>query len=77
MTNQSDIFDWFNGIILIKKNKKVVYIKDIKTDSVSYNHYMKNNYENFENVFMLLDNNKFNFDYILHKYLTKIANKVI
>lgn len=77
MTNQSDIFDWFNGIILIKKNKKVVYIKDIKTDSVSHNHYMKNNYENFENVFMLLDNNKFNFDYILHKYLTKIANKVI
>ena len=69
MNNQLNIPDWFNGIILIKKNKKVVYSKETKETQVSHNDYLKDIY--FEEIFLMLNNDLFNFDYILGKYLNK------
>tara|TARA_B100000927_G_scaffold284946_1_gene274460 strand:- start:337 stop:540 length:204 start_codon:yes stop_codon:yes gene_type:complete len=65
MNNQTDISDWFNGIIVIKKNKKIIYTKDIKENSISYN----DTY--FEDIFLMLNSNLFNFDYLLHEYLNE------
>jgi len=65
MNNKSNIPDWFNGIILIKKNKKIIYTKEIKENSVSYN----DTY--FEDIFLMLNSNLFNFDYLLHEYLNE------
>jgi hypothetical protein len=65
MNNQTDISDWFNGIIVIKKNKKITYTKDIKENSISYN----DTY--FEDIFLMLNSNLFNFDYLLHEYLNE------
>ena len=69
MNNQLNIPDWFNGIILIKKNKKVVYSKETKETQVSHNDYSKDIY--FEEIFLMLNNDLLNFDYILGKYLNE------
>ena len=69
MNNQLNIPDWFNGIILIKKNKKVVYTKETKESQVSCNDYSKDIY--FEDIFLILNNNLFNFDHILCEYLNE------
>jgi len=65
MTNQTNISDWFNGIILIKKNKKIIYTKDTKENSVLYN----DTY--FEDIFLMLNSKLFKFDYLLHEYLNE------
>ena len=52
MNNQLNIPDWFNGIILKKKNKKVVYSKETKETQVSHNDYSKDIY--FEEIFLML-----------------------
>jgi hypothetical protein len=65
MNNQTNISDWFNGIILIKKNKKIIYTKDTKENSVLYN----DTY--FEDIFLMLNSKLFKFDYLLHEYLNE------
>jgi len=65
MNNQTNISDWFNGIIVIKKNKKIIYTKDTKENSVLYN----DTY--FEDIFLMLNSKLFKFDYLLHEYLNE------
>ena len=65
MTNQTNISDWFNGIIVIKKNKKIIYTKKTKENSVLYN----DTY--FEDIFLMLNSKLFKFDYLLHEYLNE------
>jgi hypothetical protein len=69
MNNQLNIPDWSNGIILIKKNKKIIYTKETKENCVSYSNYSKDPY--FEDIFLMLNSNLFNFDYLLHEYLNE------
>ena len=69
MDNQLNIQDWSNGIILIKKNKKIIYTTETKEDSVSHSNYSKDPY--FEDIFLMLNSNLFNFDYLLHEYLNE------
>ena len=65
MNNQTNISDWFNGIIVIKKNKKIIYTKKTKENSVLYN----DTY--FEDIFLMLNSKLFKFDYLLHEYLNE------
>jgi len=65
MNNQTNISDWFNGIIVIKKNKKIIYTKDTKENSVLYN----DTY--FEDIFLMLNSKLFKFDYLLYEYLNE------
>ena len=65
MNNQTNISDWFNGIIVIKKNKKIIYTKKTKENSVLYN----DTY--FEDIFLMLNSKLFKFDYLLYEYLNE------